>query len=617
MSWDTFVILLFGFALFLIILFAVWCARAEKLHFLHKLYLILGLCYAEWVIPLIIMHFIDKENLTVLFVLDCFTSIGGLVACVLYLMIAIAFVKSLNKMPTWFWLLLIVPAIAVIVTFTNPLHHLQYVKFSIFRKDIIFGPFILVTGGYSYICLMVAILILLNFGFKNNNLLFLKQCLLMSIGGIFPLITNVMATFFSGSLPITATPAVFIVTIAVNGIAIYQLHLLDMKPIAIQQVLDGISDCYMIVSDTGLVISYNKPFENIFGKEFGILRNQFLKDCISNEDIVGQTAVYNMLSAIERSREEETTVTYEQNMSIQYENTVKRKYYMATVSPVFLHGEYSGVVLMLKDMTQLKESMQQLQKSRERMMEQESLVFLGQMIGGIAHNLKTPIMGISGCISSAEALVEECEDSIGDPQVNEEDYREIYGELHGWFGKMKESTAYMSDIITAIKDQAANVAVNEDGVFNIEDALKRCALLIRHEMIKSNCTLKIEYDRSKNIYMQGDMTSLVQVLVNLLSNAAYSQKQKAGGEILLQVEYDSENIYLLVVDHGVGVSDNVRNKLFKSMVTTKGAQGTGIGLYISNTVIKGKFEGFLWNRPNPEGGETFGITVPMKHVRIQ
>lgn len=617
MSWDIFVLLLFGVALFLIALFTVWCARAEKLHFLHKLYLVLGLCYAEWVIPLIIMHFAGEENQNLLFILDCFTSIGGLVACVLYLMIAIAFVKSLNRMPGWFWLLLVVPAVSVIVTFTNPLHHLLYVQFSIHRKDIIFGPFIAVNSGYSYICLLSAMIILLSFGFKNHNLLYLKQCFLMAVGGVIPLITSAIATFFSGLLPITATPAAFIFTIAVNGIAIYQLHLLDMKPIAIQQVLDGISDCYLIVSDTGLVISYNKPFQKIFGKEFSIQRNLFLKECIRNEDIVGQTAVYNMLSAIEQSHKEGTSVTYEQNMSIQNGGSIKRKYYMTTVSPVFLHGEYAGVVLIFKDMTQLKESMNQLQKSRERMMEQESLAFLGQMIGGIAHNLKTPIMGLAGCISSAEALLQECRDSIGDPQVNEDDYREIYDELNGWFDKMKESTAYMSDIITAIKGQATNVSVNDDDVFNIEDVLKRCTLLIRHEMIRSGCTLRMDYDRTKKIYIQGDLISLVQVLVNLLSNAVYSQKAVNGGEIVLKIRYDSENINFMVVDHGAGVSERIRDKLFKSMITTKGAQGTGIGLYISNTVIKSKFEGTMWNRANEEGGETFGVSIPIRRVKIQ
>ena len=60
------------------------------------------------------------------------------------------------------------------------------------------------------------------------------------------------------------------------------------------------------------------------------------------------------------------------------------------------------------------------------------------MIGGLAHNLKTPVMSVSGCISAVEALVDECSESLGDPQVTEEDFREIYGEMKDWFQKMRE-----------------------------------------------------------------------------------------------------------------------------------------------------------------------------------
>ena len=69
------------------------------------------------------------------------------------------------------------------------------------------------------------------------------------------------------------------------------------------------------------------------------------------------------------------------------------------------------------------------------MMEQERLASLGQMIGGLAHNLKTPIMSISGCISAVETLVEECLESLDDPGVTEEDYREIYGKCQNGLTK--------------------------------------------------------------------------------------------------------------------------------------------------------------------------------------
>ena len=65
-------------------------------------------------------------------------------------------------------------------------------------------------------------------------------------------------------------------------------------------------------------------------------------------------------------------------------------------------------------------------------------------------------------LSAAEALVEECTESLGDPDVTNEDFLEIYGEMRDWFGKVRESTAYMSDIITAIKGQAANIGTDEN-----------------------------------------------------------------------------------------------------------------------------------------------------------
>lgn len=615
MSWDQFALAIFSVIIILFIGFFIWCAKAPKLHLLHKLYLILGICYIEWILPLMLMRFVEESNETVLFILDCFTSIGGLLASCLYFLIAVAFVKGYNRAPRWFWLTMIVPVISMVVTFTNPWHHLQYVKFSIYRSEIIFGPFLLVSGGYSYLCLMAAVILLIVFGLRSNNMLYLKQCLLVATGGIVPLAVNIVATFSTGLLPITATPMAFIITIVTNGIAIYQLHLLDMKPVAVQQVMDGISDGYMIVSESGLVIGYNRSFERTLGVFYGIQKNQYLKECVKKEDTVEKTAIFNMLAAIESCQHQEAAVTYEQTLSVVVENDIKRKYYVTTVSPVILHGENSGFVLVFRDVTQLKESMQQLQKSRERMIEQESLAFLGQMIGGIAHNLKTPIMGISGCLSSAEALIEECEDSIGDPEVTEDDYMEIFGEIRGWFAKIQESTAYMSDIITAIKGQATNVAISEDSLFELEDALRRCRLLIRHEMQKAGCTLRTVYDRTIGIKIRGDINNLVQVIVNLLSNAAYAQKEK-GGEILLEAEWKGDHLDIKVTDHGTGVSEQVKDKLFKSMVTNKGAMGTGIGLYISNTVIKGKFEGSMWYEDHSQGGAVFGISIPEKRVEI-
>ena len=126
-------------------------------------------------------------------------------------------------------------------------------------------------------------------------------------------------------------------------------------------------------------------------------------------------------------------------------------------------------------------------------MEQERLAFLGQMIGGLAHNLKTPIMSISGCVSSIGALVEESRESLDDPQVTKQDYREIYGEIDDWIQKIQESTSYMSEVITAIKGQATTVVSPAEAEFTVDELFKRVTLLMRHEHYNSQNTLKIEY----------------------------------------------------------------------------------------------------------------------------
>jgi C4-dicarboxylate-specific signal transduction histidine kinase len=251
------------------------------------------------------------------------------------------------------------------------------------------------------------------------------------------------------------------------------------------------------------------------------------------------------------------------------------------------------------------------------MMEQERMAFLGQMIGGLAHNLKTPIMSISGCISAAEDLVNECEESLEDPQVVEEDYREIYGEMREWFQKVKDSTAYMSDIITAIKGQAANISTDEKSTFTLDEMLKRCTLLMRHELLNSGCRLKLDMDSGKTISLQGDINNLIQVVNNLLSNAIDAQKQVGGGEIEIAVAEEKEYLKIMVKDRGKGVTPNVREKLFKTMVTSKGTMGTGLGLYISNIVVKGKFNGEMWVENREGGGSIFGISIPVELIQIR
>lgn len=594
--------------------FFIWSLnKRQRLHLLHKLYLALTGVYSIWVLALLCMKFTPPHRLDLLFFLDCITQVGPFTP-VIYLCIALVFARGYTKLPRWTGYLFLMPVATFLVCATNPLHHLQYKVFSVIKSEIVFGPFVMISGIYSYLCLIASVAIMIRFAVTNRSKLYRKQVTLFTVGGLPPLIVNMVATLTSMDVPISATALGFLPTVLFNGIAIYQLHLLDITPVATQQVLDWISDCYLVLSSKGLVVSYNKPFSDMFASKYGITENRYLKDCVKEEDVSKKTAIYNMITAVEACRESQAAVSYEQAATLQRAGLVQRYYYVTDVSPLVINERPAGFIIIFKDITQLKKSMQQLQESQQRMMEQERFAFLGQMMGGLAHNLKTPIMSISGCINAADGLVDECVTSLDDPNVNADDYREIYGEMRDWFQKVREASAYMSDIITAIKGQAVSVGTFEESLFTLDELIKRTTLLIRHELVSCGCTLVAEYPNARDVTLHGDVNNLVQVLGNLVSNAIYAQKQVGGGCITIGADVEDGDLKIFVKDTGPGIPAGIRDRLFREMVTSKGAHGSGLGLYISNTVVHGKFNGDMWCEDNPGGGAVFGMTIPLERA---
>ena len=611
-------VVIFIVALITILVFFIWSSfTRKKRQLLNNLYLMLAVAYSTWIIPLIIMHFVSMDDQQLLYILDCAMQPGGALCAPLYLAIAMTFVSGREKLSKWVKLSFIFPVTTIIVAWTNPLHHLYYETFSVVKSEIVFGPYIIFSGFCSYFFLVFAIFYMIRFGVMNKSSLYWKQCSLFVLSGACPLLVNFYATFSGQEVSITATPLSFMVTLLLNGIAITQLHMLDITPIATQHILNAISYSYIVLSDTGLVLKYNRNFEKLFAKDYGIVESKYLKDCLQQSDITQKTPIYNMIAAVNASRQDNSHLSYEQAITVTEDGKSVKQYYVVDVSPLEVNGRVSGFVVLFKDITTLRESMKKLQESQERLMEQERFAFLGQMISGLAHNLKTPIMSIAGSISASEALVNECITSMNDDDVTDEDYMEIYGELNDWFARAKESTVYMSDIITAIKGQARQISADEEVNFTISEMLKRSMLLMRHELMNSGCRLTPVYDESEEISLKGDVNNLVQVIGNLLSNAIYAQKQTGGGEIELEINHDDKQLYIMVKDRGPGLSENVASQLFKNMITTKGSMGTGLGLFISNTVIRGKFKGSMWGENREGGGSVFGIAIPLEIVQIR
>lgn len=96
-------------------------------------------------------------------------------------------------------------------------------------------------------------------------------------------------------------------------------------------------------------------------------------------------------------------------------------------------GELENELNIVQDLNM--QYINQIKGNQDMLMEKERLASLGQLIGGISHNLKTPIMSISGAAEGLTDLINEYDASIGDPEVTNDDHHAIANDMREWITK--------------------------------------------------------------------------------------------------------------------------------------------------------------------------------------
>jgi len=272
-------------------------------------------------------------------------------------------------------------------------------------------------------------------------------------------------------------------------------------------------------------------------------------------------------------------------------------------------GDLTIAFNKIQDLT--KKNIEQIHSSQETIVEKERLASLGQMIGGIAHNLKTPIMSISGATEGISDLIKEYENSVGDPEVTIEDHHAIAGDMAEWIDKIRVHLEYMSDVITAIKGQAVAFSEQTSEGFTVEELVKNIDILMRHELSSALINLDKQIDIDSDTKIKGNINSLVQVINNIISNGIQAYNGKENETIQLSFYKENESLIIKIEDRAGGLPEIVKQKLFKEMITTKGKNGTGLGLFMSYSNIKAHFNGKMRFETETGKGTAFYIEIPL------
>lgn len=221
-------------------------------------------------------------------------------------------------------------------------------------------------------------------------------------------------------------------------------------------------------------------------------------------------------------------------------------------------------------------------------------------------------MSIAGASEGLSDLIKEYDCSIGDDEVTNEDHHDIANDMSVWIQKIRDYTEYMSDVITAVKGQAVVMSEQDSYLFTIDELVKRVDILMKHELKNALINLKTNILTDGNIQIKGNVNSLVQVVNNMISNAIQAYDGKHDQNIELEITKKDNNVIFSITDFAGGLPKEAQEKLFKEMVTTKGKNGTGLGLYMSYSNIKAHFGGDITYKTERGKGTTFNIIIPIK-----
>lgn len=541
------------------------------------------------------------------FINICYFSITFLP--IIILLFGIVYAHTQIRFCWKYLLLLIIPVFSTILIWTNNLHKLFFIHYSVNSKEAIYGIYFYFHSVYSYICIFVGISYLIVFSIKNAGF-FSKQSLFIIFGYSVPLSVNIIFTFNLIDLPFLSNSIAFTIFTMFTMIAIFKFDFLDIMPIAMRTIVDRISDGFIVIDENFRITDYNKTIQNTFDPITNIKRKYNIFDVFKflkapEMDSFGE--VMRKVNVIKES------IVFEHHFCEENFD----KYFKIEITPIISGENHLGTIILLKDITQNKANLKKISEQQEQIIEKERLASLGMLMGGISHNLKTPIMSISGCVIALEDLVKEYHESVGNPIVSEGDHHEIADEMLTNINDIKGHFSYMSNALTAIKNQVAGSDTPKEINFALEEIIQNIEFLMKYEVKSNFCNLIISNEIKENFLIYGDIGTLVQIIDNLISNSIQSygkitpttDSDFSSRIIEFTIFESGDYIVFKVKDYARGVTQEIKDKLFKEMVTTKGKEGSGIGLYLSYSKIKSMFKGDMWLESEEEKGASFYIKV--------
>ena len=347
-------------------------------------------------------------------------------------------------------------------------------------------------------------------------------------------------------------------------------------------VLDGARDGILSIDSAGAIQSINAAGAAMFGYERGELIGQSIASVCMTTKLAPADTIVGGHSPLGRANGQGVHAEGRRADGTEFPIEVATVETQIDGAPLF--------VCFVRDLSERRTI-----EARMELLKAQRLAAMGGMAAALAHELNQPLAAIGAHVETAQRLLR--------MKARQRPFR-----IEDVLDSAIEQTIRAGEIISALRQFAARGEPDKTAqslhalIGEVRDAMR-----IPTNGAHRNIRLRLEAPRD-DVFI--DKVQIRQVLFNLVRNADESMQDVQSPRIEIASSLiNDKTISIDVSDNGPGVSDEIRDKLFEPLTTTK-AKGMGIGLSLSRSIAE-IHSGGLTVRSNPSGGATFSLTLPL------
>jgi two-component system NtrC family sensor kinase len=253
-------------------------------------------------------------------------------------------------------------------------------------------------------------------------------------------------------------------------------------------------------------------------------------------------------------------------------------------------GNEIASVGIFKDLRERLKMERELREIQQALLQSEKLAAMGRLTSQIAHELNNPIYGI---MNTLELLKTEIPPESKRRKILELSLSEIQ--------RLSEMLRNMLSFSKPEEEARKRI--------NLNDLLEGILLMMERQMRESNVRVVLDLD-SQIPEVMASTNQMRQVMLNMFKNA--KEAMPNGGTLTVRTANEDQKVSVHIQDSGVGIPEEIRNKIFEAFFTTKQkVKGVGLGLSVCYGIIK-DHGGDIKVESEEGKGTTFIISLPIE-----